>query len=69
MIAPFASGPGIRTPGDQYGWRVSPIEPAGTARTSSSKRTSGAMPRLGRPGDLAVAELALEPLDHPVARA
>ena len=45
MIAPRASGPGMRTPGDQYGWSIRPSEPAGTVRASSSKSTSGAIPR------------------------
>ena len=69
MIAPFASGPGMRTPGDQYGWSVE----AHRARPVRSRRARRRGPRARRrasvgPGDLGRAELALEPLDHPVAR-
>ena len=32
MIAPFASGPGSFSPGDQYGCSTRPIEPGGDLR-------------------------------------
>ena len=67
MTAPFASGPGTRIPGDQYGWRTRPIEPGGVAATRSSNSDSASTPSAGRPRHLGGAELALEPLDHPVA--
>ncbi len=61
MIAPFASGPGMRTPGDQYGWSVRPIDPAGTLATSSSNRTSGATPSVSA---LATSAAANSRLNH-----
>ena len=44
ITAPLASGPGIRTPGDQYGWRTRPIEPGGVTATSSSNSDSVSTP-------------------------
>ena len=67
IIAPFASGPGIRTPGVQVGWMSRPIEPGSVARTRSSNSASGAIPSASAWATSARAELALEPVDQPVA--
>ena len=45
MIAPLPSGPGSRSPGDQYGCKVRPIEPGGTEAISSSSSDSALTPR------------------------
>jgi hypothetical protein len=67
MIAPLPSGPGSRSPGDQYGCKVRPIEPGGTEAISSSSSDSALTPRSAASDLLGLGELVLEPAHQPEA--